>query len=167
MWLIGKRIASLDLKETVILLGIFFKNPSYLLPSYRATRETIKICNRCYGSLHHRDNRTNAFRHALWNYLLCKYCFAVSGSVDYAVSWSKKLTDLHERLSPNKSLAKAMDLHNNKVGRELFRSNFDQKEDILPLLQEMTREAVKVKSLAEIERHQQKLVFIEEVQHKR
>ncbi len=79
------------------------------------------------------------------------------------MSWSKKITDLHERLAPNEDLAKMMDLHNNKIGRELF-LNFSGKEmDILTVLQQMTAEAVQVKSPAEIEEEQSILVFIEKI----
>ncbi|MHA6278906.1 DUF6973 domain-containing protein [Salinimicrobium sp. CAU 1759] len=160
---IGKRIASLNFKELVVLSRIFLKHPLYLLPTYKATDRTVKISNRLYGALHHEDNRTNAFRHALWNYLICKYCLSVAGSMEKAVNWSKKITDLHERLSPNADLAKAMDLHNNRIGREIFLKNFDEEIDIVTLLQQETKEAVKIRSFKEIEEVRTNLVFIEEV----
>lgn len=77
------------------------------------------------------------------------------------MAWSKKITDLHERLSPNNDLAKAMDLHNNNVGRELFLNLFGKEKEFLLVLQEMTKEAVKVASIAQIEEKEKKLVFIE------
>ena len=160
---VGKRIASLNYKELAVLSRIFLKHPLYLLPTYKATNRTVKICNQLYGTLHHEDNRTNAFRHALWNYLICKYCFPIAGSVEKALDWSKKITDLHERLSPNEKLAKAMDLHNNRIGRELFFNSFDKGIDILPLLQLRTMEALKVATPSEIEEAGEKLVFIDEV----
>ncbi|WP_209309923.1 DUF6973 domain-containing protein [Salinimicrobium oceani] len=160
---VGKRIASLKYKELAVLSGIFLKHPLYLFPTYKATNRTVKICNQLYGTLHHEDNRTNAFRHALWNYLICNFCLPVAGSVEKALIWSKKITDLHERLSPNSALAKAMDLHNNRIGRELFSSSFDKEIDIVPLLQLRTKEAVKITSLKETEEVMTNLVFIDEV----
>lgn len=160
---VGKRITSLRFSELVILVKVFLKHPVYLIPTYRATNKTIKTCNQLYGKLHHENNRTNAFRHALWNYLICKYCYPITKSPEKAANWSKKITDLHERLSPNEGLAKAMDLHNNRIGRQLFRSNFEEKEKIVPVLQKMMTQAIKVTSLREVEEENYKLVFIEEV----
>lgn len=40
--------------------------------------------------------------------------------LDSIISWTKEITDWHEDFSPNKELARAMDLHNNFIGRELF-----------------------------------------------
>jgi hypothetical protein len=131
---IGRRIAGLNFRELVVLCVLFLRRPLYLLPTYKATNKTVEISDLLYGNLHHEDNRTNAFRHALWNYLICKYCLKVAGSVEKAMSWTKKITDLHERLAPNEDLAKMMDLHNNRIGRELF-LNFSEKEtDIIAVL---------------------------------
>jgi hypothetical protein len=83
--------------------------------------------------------------------------------MEKAVNWSKKITDLHERLSPNAGLAKAMDLHNNRIGRELFFNSFGKYEDVVPLLQQKTNKAVKVRTVKEIEEVRENLVFIEDV----
>ena len=56
-----------------------------------------------------------------------------------------------------------MDLHNNRIGRELFFNSFDKGIDILPLLQLRTMEALKVATPSEIEEAGEKLVFIDEV----
>lgn len=142
---------------------VFLRYPLYLLPTYKATNQAVALSNRLYGKLHHEDNRANAFRHALWNYLICKYCLPVAGSPEKAVNWSKRITDLHERLSPNEGLAKMMDLHNNRLGRELFLNSFRKKEEMLTVLQQKTTEAVQVKTVAEIEEQKKNLVFIEKL----
>lgn len=160
---IGRRITTLNFKEFVVLCRVFLRHPLYLPPTYRATIETVAISNRLYGDLHHDDNRTNAFRHALWNYMICKYCLPVAGSPEKAIIWSKKITDLHERLSPNEGLAKMMDLHNNRVGRELFKNSFGKEIKVLSILQQKIGDAVKVGSVAEIEKEKNKLVFIEKL----
>lgn len=160
---IGKRIAALNFRELVVLCVVFLRRPLYLLPTYKATNRAVKISDRLYGNLHHEDNRTNAFRHALWNYLICEHCLPIAGSAEKGMSWSKKITDLHERLAPNEDLAKMMDLHNNRIGRELFISSSGKEIEIIAVLQQMTEEAVQVKSLAEIEEEQSRLVFIEKI----
>lgn len=162
---IGRRIAALNFGELVVLCTVFSRYPLYLRPTYKATNQTVAISDRLYGKLHHEDNRTNAFRHALWNYLICKYSLPVAGTTEKAVSWSKKITDLHERLSPNEELAKVMDLHNNRIGRELFSNSFGRDEKIITVLQQMTKEAVQVKSVAEVEDEKKKLVFMEKLKY--
>ncbi|NJY61564.1 hypothetical protein HC174_02175 [Salinimicrobium sp. CDJ15-81-2] len=158
-----RRIATLKFKELVILCVIFLRRPFFLIPTYNATNKTVEICNRLYGQLHHEDNRTNAFRHALWNYLICKYCLNIAGSEEKSVSWSKEITDLHERLSPNEALAGRMDLHNNRIGRNLFLNSCGKEIDVIAVLQQMTNEAVQVGSPQEIEEERENLIFIEKL----
>lgn len=160
---IGRRIAALNFKELVSLGKVFLKHPLYLFPTYKATRKAVAISDHLYGDLHHEDNRTNAFRHALWNYLICKYCLPIAGSPLKAMNWSKKITDLHEQLLPNEGLAKMMDLHNNRIGRELFEDSHGEEHNVISILQQKTREAVRVLSSAEIEEEKQRLVFIEKL----
>jgi hypothetical protein len=56
-----------------------------------------------------------------------------------------------------------MDLHNNRIGRELFLNSFGKYEDVVPLLVQKTNEAVKVRIVREIEEVREKLVYIEDV----
>ena len=80
------------------------------------------------------------------------------------MSWSKKLTDLHERLSPNEELAKFMDLHNNKIGRELFFDTLEKaEEEVIVVLQQKMKEAIKISQVSEIKAEKEKLVFIEKL----
>lgn len=161
---VGKRIAALNFRELVVLCTVFLRRPLYLLPSYKATKRAVEISDRLYDDLHHEDNRTNAFRHALWNYLICQYSLSIAGSPENAMSWSKKITDLHERLSPNKGLAKMMDLHNNRIGRELFIDSIGkEEEEVIFVLQQKTREAVKIENFEEFEKENNKLVFLEKL----
>lgn len=157
----GRRIATLNHRELYVLCRIFLRHPFYLLPTYRATKRAVAISDRLYGELHHEDNRTNAFRHALWNYLICKYCLPHAGSPQKAMSWSKKITDLHEKLAPNDELPGQMDLHNNRIGRELFLNSIETEDEVVQLLQQMTLEARQIGSIREIEEEKKNLVFIE------
>ncbi|MFC6860607.1 DUF6973 domain-containing protein [Zunongwangia atlantica] len=157
---IGARIRQLNFKEIFILLKLFLPQPFYIFPTYRATRETLKLCDRLFGKKHYQDNRENAFRHAYWNFLIAEKVFQKNNSVEESIIWAKKITDLHERMAPNKALARAMDLHNNDVGRNIFSNN--PKENAVERLQDLMISAVKITEpeLSKFDKNQ--LVFIEE-----
>ena len=119
---IWKRILNLNFREILLLAIIFISNPGYINPTLKATRETMRICSKLFGSRHHGNNKANAYRHALWNYSICEKTLTVSGSLETSLNWAKRITELHEKLSPNPELEKLMDFHNNKFGRNLFLS---------------------------------------------
>ncbi|MDT0685449.1 DUF6973 domain-containing protein [Autumnicola psychrophila] len=135
--------------------------PKFIVPTFKATKKTITICDQLFGNDHHSNNRTNAFRHALWNYMLCEEYQKVSISTEIAMEWSRKVTDLHENLIPNSELAKAMDLHNNQIGRKLFEESAASKIQIIDLLKEMMEHAIMVKNIQELQETGDKLIFIE------
>ncbi|MFO7718843.1 MAG: hypothetical protein R6W85_00205 [Gillisia sp.] len=143
---------------------ILILNPFFIVPTFKATRETIRICNTHFGNKHHKNNSTNAFRHALWNFLICEKCYKLSKSIEKSSRWAEKITSLHELLSPNRELAKIMDLHNNRIGRELFEKNASNRLDIITVLKEMMENAAQVCSVEEIETVQYRLVFIEKLE---
>ena len=157
---IGARIRQLNFKEIFILLKLFLPQPFYIFPTYRATKETLRLCDRLFGKKHYQDNRENAFRHAYWNFLIAEKVFQKNNSVEESIIWAKKITDLHERLAPNKALARAMDLHNNEVGRNLFSNN--PEENAVEKLQDLMNSAVKITEpeLSKFDKNQ--LVFIED-----
>ena len=157
---IGARIRQLNFKEIFILLKLFLPQPLYIFPTYRATRETLKLCDRLFWKKHYQDNRENAFRHAYWNFLIAEKVFQKNNLVEESIIWAKKITDLHERMAPNKALARAMDLHNNEVGRNLFSNN--PEESAVERLQDLMNSAVKITEpeLSKFDKNQ--LVFIEE-----
>lgn len=157
---------NLKFKELIVLGVSFLKNPEFLLPTYRATRKALAFSDQFYKDLHHKNNRSNAFRHALWNYLICKYCTETAGSMERAVNWSKEITDLHERLSPNEPIAKVMDLHNNRIGREIFLRVSANEEEAIAILLEKTESAVQVHTLKEIEEEKENLVYLEKLRHR-
>ncbi|WBL22451.1 DUF6973 domain-containing protein [Zunongwangia sp. HRR-M8] len=156
---IGARIQQLNFKEIFILLKLFLPKPSYIFPIYKATRETLKSCDRLFGKKHYSDSKENAFRHAYWNFLIAEKLFRKNFSIEESLNWTKKITDLHERLAPNKALARAMDLHNNAVGRNIFSNN--PEENVVKKLQDLMNSAIKIKDpdLSKLDKNQ--LVFIE------
>ncbi|WP_430965043.1 DUF6973 domain-containing protein [Spongiimicrobium sp. 2-473A-2-J] len=146
------------------LLRLCLQHPLFVGPSFMATKKCVKISNKLYGNLHHKNGPENAFRHALWNYLIAKKCYRWRPKTEKILFWTAAITHLHELFSPNSELAKAMDLHNNKVGRELFLANMDKEiAEVVLLLEEMTLASQKVTELGEIRQYGTKLIHIVEV----
>ncbi|UJH90013.1 hypothetical protein LZ575_13810 [Antarcticibacterium sp. 1MA-6-2] len=143
------------------LSGIFLLKPRYLIPSYKTTKETIVLCNNLFGYQHHSNNRTNAFRHALWNFKLCQRCLKTAGSSEKSAVWAKTITDLHEELLPNDELCNQMDLHNNRIGRDLFRKFSEINFDVISHLMQMMETAEKVENIKQVKEAGSKLIFTE------
>ncbi len=163
---IWKRIKSMNIKQLFLLVKTFGVNPLYFFPTHRATLQTVQICDKLFGKAHHKNNVTNAFRHAFWNVLIAKNVYDKNESVEKSVAWAKKITDMHEKLAPNKEPDRSMDLHNNEVGRLLFIENnlqSKEKETIISLLKQKMETAVKVCSVEEIEKNKREFVYIEEL----
>ncbi|WP_081208023.1 DUF6973 domain-containing protein [Salegentibacter sediminis] len=157
------RLVNMSPREVFRLFKVFIKQPRFIIPTIETTRQCINICDELFEDDHHKNNPTNAFRHALWNYLLCENYFDICNSVAKSVEWSKKITDLHEELAPNSRFEKTMDLHNNLMGRKLFEKfHLEKNLDVIKLLQEEMRKAVLVNKTEEISTRQNHLVYIEE-----
>lgn len=161
---VWERIKALNPGQFYCLSKAFISKPFYIIPTYKATRETIEICNKLFGEKHHQNNPSNAFRHALWNYLICERCYKTAKSVEKAVSWSKKITGLHEKLFQNKVLSEAMDLHNNKVGRIFFEEHLHIKVHPVEELKKKMNQAVRVEKIEEIEAAGNRLVYLEKTE---
>ncbi|SFB71646.1 hypothetical protein SAMN04487891_101650 [Flagellimonas taeanensis] len=142
-----------------ILLGM--GRPLFIFPTIKATKDCIKISTSHYGKLHHKNGPANAFRHALWNYLIAKKCLKWNNKEPLVYDWAKKVTDWHEEAFPNKPLAKAMDLHNNAVGRFIFKEHIEKsEEEIITVLQKMTLESVKIEGDTDLSKFKDRLVHI-------
>lgn len=142
-----------------ILLGI--GRPLFIFPTIKATKDCIKISTSHYGKLHHKNGPANAFRHAHWNYLIAKRCLKWSKKESIVSEWAKKVTDWHEEAFPNIALAKAMDLHNNAVGRFIFEGNIEKsEEEIIYLLQKMALTSVKIEENTDLSSLKDQLVHI-------
>ncbi|TXJ94571.1 hypothetical protein FQ017_09015 [Flagellimonas pelagia] len=77
--------------------------------------------------------------------MIAQRCFRWVKNQIKVLDWTKKVTDWHEEAFPNKALAKAMDLHNNAVGRFIFEQNPGKsEEEIIVILQKMTAKSTKI-----------------------
>nr|WP_186991159.1 hypothetical protein [Constantimarinum furrinae] len=71
------------------------------------------------------------------------------------------MTDLYEKVTKNDPLDQAMDLHNNNIGRVVFRSKtFKNDTEIINFLQNMAENAQKVSKMNEIEDSEENLIYI-------
>ena len=158
-----KIVKALNFKQLLSLVGWFFKHPPYMVATVFATVQTFRIAQKYFPYIHGRYNTANAFRHALWNVLIAKKCYRISGNLSKAILWAKTITDWHEEFAPNDALAKAMDLHNNQVGREMYvqfaNTTLDEMADTIEA--ELDR-AVKISAISQIAQVSGKMVYIED-----
>jgi hypothetical protein len=113
----------MDFRQLWSLFLLSLKHPRFVIPTIRGTRECVRICDARYGDEHHRNGTANAFRHALWNILIVQKSVLSGSDLKKALVWSKTITDWHEDFSPNTPLARAMDFHNNQIGRDIISQN--------------------------------------------
>ena len=114
-----RTLSTLTFKKIVKLLSVTLPHPLFSLLSFYATIRSFLIAKKYFPETNSTNGIGNAFRHALWTCLIMMYCCKIS-SPKKSLDFCKKITDLHEELFPNKPLETKMDLHNNKVGMNLF-----------------------------------------------
>lgn len=156
-----KRIKQLGIKQLAKLSLLFLSHPLLIIPTFRATRQTMEVCDTLFGRAHHQPNKANAFRHALWNILICKETHKIIKNESKTVVWAQKLTLLYEKVTNNSEIDEAMDLHNNRLGQTWFLDLFKQNQDeIITFLQKKAQNAQKVSVIEEIEAHQTELIYL-------
>ena len=156
-----KLIKGIRFKQLTSLFRFPLKHPLFMFATIKATARTLKIVQEKFPDIHGKDNSANAFRHALWNYLIADKCMGNKNNTDVVISWAKEITDWHEDFSPNKGSARAMDLHNNNIGRELFKNHAGKQEkEVIAVLELELVNSVQVNSCEEIENYPTNLVFI-------
>ena len=114
-----KSFKTLTFQKVFLLLCATIPHPLFTLISFYATLKTYVLAKKHFPKTNSSDGIGNAFRHALWTSLILMYCSKIS-SPEKSLKWCKKITDMHEELFINEPLQKQMDLHNNKVGMDLF-----------------------------------------------
>lgn len=75
------------------------------------------------GDWNNTDGHRDAFRHATLAALTAKEFTHHLGGVDEGVKWTGRLLHAHEGQANNNPVREAMDLHNNKVGLQVFKEN--------------------------------------------
>jgi len=157
------RLKGMQAGPLIRLAFLLLLHPYRIRPTIQSSKETMALCDQRYGNTHHKTNRANAFRHAYWNYKMAKNCLKTVKNAQKAAKWAQKVTDLYENVSVNETLERAMDLHNNKIGIDLFLTDFEQKEDIIvKKLVELAQNAEKLHDLASLNSLEGKMVYLEE-----
>lgn len=150
-------------KQLFRLSLLALQKPLYINPTLQATRQTINICNSIYKDSHHKNGKANAFRHALWNVLICRNVYKINKNETKSANWSKKITDLHEKLMQNEQLEEIMDLHNNEIGRLYFdRLKHSSVAEIVAFLNELTKNAQEISEIQAVDNYKNDLVYISE-----
>ena len=133
-----------------------------MISTVQATLQTFQISQKEFPGIHGKHNKANAFRHALWNVLIAKKCARFSSSTNSILRWTEFITDWHEEFAPNEILPKTMDLHNNRIGREIYQQLPDSKlSEIIAFTKDQLENAVKIEQLTEIKNYSQQLVYLE------
>ena len=157
-----KSIKSLKISYMFEIGKLFIRHPFFAFATLKATYNTYRISQKHFPDIHGRENKANAFRHCLWNILIAKEAKRFSKSLDEVINWAKTITDLHEDLAPNKPLSRAMDLHNNAIGRKWFLDVHDKsEEEIVSFIKLNFTDAVKIDSLSALNTIDN-LVFLED-----
>lgn len=117
----GRIIKSLSLRQITTIIGKVISSPVMFYCFVKATIECVQLCDQHFGKAHHKNNKANAYRHALWNMFIVHYCLKRGKDLESAIKWAKDITDWHERAFVNNPLETQMDLHNNKMGRQLIK----------------------------------------------
>ncbi len=140
----------------------FVSHPLFAFPTVWATIESIQLSEMNFGDNPGGNGLANAYRHAVWNVLTALYCSNIY-SVEKSLKWTEKITNLHEELFPNDEYNRLMDLHNNKVGRNLFlkahKSGKKSKQELLEMLIKKSKSAVGLRSETEFQDYRDRLVY--------
>ena len=112
-------LKTLSFKKILKLLRLVISHPIVAVFGFYATVRSFMLAQDHLPKTNASSGIGNAYRHALWTCLIMMYCCKVS-SPEKSLNFCKRMTDLHEDLFPNEPLEKKMDLHNNKVGMDLF-----------------------------------------------
>lgn len=127
------------------MIWAMISHPLLMIPTTWATIESILFAELNFHESHGGRGVANAFRHAAWNLLIAKNC-SVFTSKRKAIAWAKYITDLHEECFPNEPFDHEMDLHNNQLGREIYRDlthkNIKSKKQMIRFLVQKSKTAV-------------------------
>lgn len=158
-----KTIKRINIKSFWQLTLLGFRNPFFIYPTLDATKQCLAIATAHYGRAHYKNTPANAFRHALWNYLIAKKCTKWSKKTDGVVLWAKHISDWHENAFRNREMARKMDFHNNAVGRWIFINHKeDTIEKVIGIFLEMTANSIKITEQSILKEHQFSLVHLSE-----
>ncbi|SMC32322.1 DUF6973 domain-containing protein [Moheibacter sediminis] len=158
-------LKNLSANLTWKMIKALLSKPLLLLPTVWATIESILFSELNFRESHGGRGAANAFRHAAWNLLIAKNA-SLFTSKRKAIIWAKYVTDLHEECFPNEPFDHQMDLHNNKIGREVFlelmNQNLKSKKKMIQFLVQKTKSAVGLTDEKLMVKYPDEMVYFQE-----
>jgi len=153
----------LRLSQFFKLFLLVGQKPLLIMPTINATKETMILCDSLFGKSHHKSNKANASRHAIWNYLLCQKSFKIIKNSQKSAIWAQKVANLYEKVTNNDVLDEFMDLHNNQIGRNVFLEQKGLEMDTLgAFFHKMSQNAVKISSIHDFRENEIEMIYIED-----
>ncbi|PHS02552.1 MAG: hypothetical protein COA80_00750 [Leeuwenhoekiella sp.] len=156
-------LKTLSITQLFKLARLFATRPFYIPLSIKASKEAMQVATATYGKTHHKSNKANAFRHALWAMLLGQAVYRKTSDVKKAQDWALKFTNLHEELFVNRTLDREMDLHNNHFGIEALPHYVQATEaEVIGFLETEAENALRISAPEEAHQNRKRLVYISE-----
>lgn len=157
----------LNFKQLKSLFLIFIKHPLFVYPTFKATSNSMYITQKEFPNIHGKNNKANAFRHALWNILLVVAYTKQKKNLKKSVQFANVITLWHEDFSPNKPIEKLMDLHNNAVGRMIASELIIKGElpiinDVINFLHQKLTDSKQVSNIDEAQLYPKELIYLED-----
>lgn len=108
----------------------FVWHPALVSPIKKATNKAKELTDSNFPKIIAYQNKADAFRHAIWNVLICKYIGEDKNEISDCTKKAEDFTTKHETGATKPigmtdagwELDKQMDLHNNAQGRKYFES---------------------------------------------
>jgi len=104
----------------------FYNNSNTSLLGYLALEESESAANNYakihYGNLDRTNTKRDAFRHTIWNALLCRK-FKTISSRKKKLNFAIHVSEINEQCGANGYATRQMDYHNNAIGRTIYNSN--------------------------------------------
>ena len=89
---------------------------------YKASDQAQIEASGVFSDLDKVDTKRDAYRHVLWSALLCRNYYTVISKYS-KLDFAETIANINEKYSENQSDGRAMDSHNNAIGRKLYRQN--------------------------------------------
>lgn len=142
---------------------ILIRSPHLIIPVYKVTQRTLQICDERFGKAHFYVGQANAFRHTLWNYLLCRKVNSIRNNPIRAIIFTERLVNYYEKVTRNEVMDRKMDDHNNAIGRNIFLSYLDENEEkMIDFIQNEAKNAQKVSQIESFDDLANTLVYLKE-----
>jgi Domain of unknown function (DUF6973) len=160
LWL---RIKKLSIPSLIGFGWILIRSPLLIVPVYKVTQRTMQISDERYGRAHFYSGKANAFRHALWNYLLCNKVHSIINDPIRSVSFTERLVNYYEKVTQNDEMDRTMDRHNNEFGRNVFLSKINEKEqNMIDFIHNRAETGQKITNIDDFGQFSEQLVYLHE-----